>query len=512
MSVRGIGDGYAFQRLLWLLVGTVLLPTAVLSLFGVTAIRNQRAAIVQQLQEVQAADLREAAVLLLEEVDAVDARVRAAVDRCTAEPCRAEPAGVSRSWVWRRGAGPPTALPRGLPQPRGVGAATSWSTPADGEAPVGVLASTAWDLAWQVDMAHLQQVLDDSAATRFQEGADVSLRGPQRGPVGPYEELLEAWGDPLSGEVLLPHPLAQWRLTHRYAPDAPARRILGRTAWVYALVLAALVALVVAGAVITLRSAAREIRLSRLQTDFVSSVSHELRTPLTSVRMFVETLQSGRLSDPERIEECLDLLAKETDRLSRMIERVLGWARMEAGRRVYELEPVEAEELARDALQALRSQTLLDEVDIEVVLPDDLPPLRVDRDAIVEALLNLLQNAVKYTPPPQRIALSGSRRGAWVGLTVEDNGTGIAKPDRKRVFEKFYQADARLSASTHAAGERGSGLGLSIVRAVARAHGGRVELDTEVGRGSRFTLWLPAARATRYGASGPDRAPARRET
>src|SRR5690606_31513518 len=135
---------------------------------------------------------------------------------------------------------------------------------------------------------------------------------------------------------------------------------------------------------------------------------------LTSIRMFVETLQSGRLQDRDKVDECLDLLARETDRLSRMIERVLNWARMEAGRRVYELEDVPVDELVDDALRALRTQHLLEADDeaIEVDLPPHLPPLRADRDAIVEALLNLLQNAVKYSPPPRRIVVSATLRGS----------------------------------------------------------------------------------------------------
>jgi two-component system phosphate regulon sensor histidine kinase PhoR len=269
--------------------------------------------------------------------------------------------------------------------------------------------------------------------------------------------------------------------------------------WLFPTAVVLLLGLVLVGTVVTLGSAAREIRLSRLQTDFVSSVSHELRTPLTSIRLFVETLQSQRLQDPRKVQECLDLLAHETDRLSRMIERVLDLARMEAGRRVYEFEPVPPVELAGDALRALRSHRLLaDDPDSVVVdVPADLPDVRVDRDAIVEALLNLLQNAVKYTPNPRTILLQGVAEGAFVGLAVRDNGPGIPKRDRKRVFEKFYQVDTRLSSPAQGTVDRGSGLGLSIVRAVARAHGGRVQLDTELGRGSTFTLWLPRATPVR---------------
>ncbi|MBT3219787.1 MAG: HAMP domain-containing histidine kinase, partial [Proteobacteria bacterium] len=288
-------------------------------------------------------------------------------------------------------------------------------------------------------------------------------------------------------------PLDRWRVAVYFAPDNPAVSLFGPTAWLYTLGLIALVVTVVVGTTITLVSAGRTFRLSRLQTDFVSNVSHELRTPLTSIRMFVETLQSGRIDNPERTRECLNLLSSETERLSRMIERVLDWARLEKGRQVYVLEVVDCQQLIEKAIEAFHAQQLLhvheSPLSIEVTVPPELPRLKVDGDAIVEALLNLLQNAFKYTPAPREIKISATSRGRRVGLSVSDNGPGIVRQDRKRIFEKFYQSDSLLSSPRR----QGSGLGLSIVRAVVKGHGGRVELVTEVGKGSQFTLWLPSA-------------------
>ena len=151
--------------------------------------------------------------------------------------------------------------------------------------------------------------------------------------------------------------------------------------------------------------------------------------------------------------ECLDLLGHETDRLSRMIERVLDWARMEAGRRIYDIESVTAQELARDAIAAFRSQVVMDvDAEIRVDLPEESLWLEGDRDAIVEALLNLLQNAHKHTRPPRRIVLKGRRRGRNVTLSVSDNGPGIAPQHQKRIFEKFYQADTRLNRPVEGSG------------------------------------------------------------
>jgi signal transduction histidine kinase len=285
-------------------------------------------------------------------------------------------------------------------------------------------------------------------------------------------------------------PLAGPFAGYFLAPDPPLVTVEQARRPLEAFAAVTLLGILLTGVVIGLRSAAREMKMSRRQTEMVSRVSHELRTPMTSIRMFVDTLGSSRL-DESRAQECLDLLSQETERLSRRIEDVLLWARMEAGARVYHREEVPPAELAREALDALRTQ-YLHEPERPVVatqLPEDLPALRVDRDAVVEALLNLLVNAVRHTPEPRQIVLGARADGRRVGLSVADNGPGIDRRDRRRIFEKFYQAEEDDDASL----TRGAGLGLAIVRAIARAHGGRVELDSDAERGSTFTLWLPVA-------------------
>jgi signal transduction histidine kinase len=484
VSARGIGDAFAFQRLLWLLVGTVIVPTVLLSLYGVMAIRNQQAAIEEQVRRDQAERLRFAAQTLFDAIESTDRAVRAALPGC-GSPCRPVIPGVAEVHTWR-GAPPPA-----LGVPTDVGATTTWFRSATGTDMLGAFTADDGGAAWRLDPVALMPVVERAGAARYDDGVHFALRERSAGPATPMEELVQRWErDDFETSVPLERPLAQWEIVVTFPDNDPVRTILGASSWLYPLGLVFLVATVMAGTVVTLNSAAREIRLSRLQTDFVSSVSHELRTPLTSIRMFVETLQSGRIQDPERIAECLDLLSQETDRLSRMIERVLSWARMEAGRRTYDPEPVPVDELVQHTLAAFRSQHMLDgDVPVAVVVPTGLPSLAVDRDAIVEALVNLLQNAVKHTEAPRTITLEVVHRDAQIGLSVVDDGPGIPLADRKRVFEKFFQSDTRLSSPTGA--NRGSGLGLSIVRAIVRGHGGRVELESEEGVGSRFTLWLP---------------------
>jgi len=486
VSIRGIGDAYAFQRLLWLVIGTVIVPTAILAVYGVFAIRNQRAAVLQREAAERTEHLHAIAVELAHEMDRLDGAVRAEMAKCLPEgPCDFAQPGVAGGWIWHRD--PPAEL-AGIGLPTGVGSDTVWVTPPDQSAPVGIFrAGDAW-VAWRVDMTWMQELAARIGGERHPQEGAFGLEQARPEPLLSLDEMMRRFQKPTYAATLpLEPPLAQWRLT--VLPSDQAAGILTLTSWLYFLGLVALVATVITGTVLTLGSTMREIRLSRPQTDFVSNISHELRTPLTSIRMFVETLQSGRLKEQEKVEECLDLLAQESDRLSRRIERVLNWARMEDGRRVYEVETVSAREVVDEVLMAFRSHTLLgDSEQIDVRIPEDLPPLRVDRDAIVEALLNLVQNAVTYTPPPRRITVSAERRGKLVGVSVEDNGPGIHRQDRRRIFEKFYRAEALLSQRI-----QGSGLGLAIVRAVAQGHGGTVDLWTEVGRGSRFTMWLPAA-------------------
>lgn len=259
--------------------------------------------------------------------------------------------------------------------------------------------------------------------------------------------------------------------------------------YVFGTLIVALVATTVIGTAATLGVIYRESRVARLQTDFVNKVSHDLRTPLTSIRMFVETLQMGRLSDPSRQAEALGIIAEEVTRLSALINRLLDWARMESGKRSYRFEPCEVGSLVDDALAALAPQLLTQPAEVRRELPAGLPRVWVDPAAIGDALLNLLQNACKYTGPEKKIAVTAHADGPTVFLTVSDNGPGIARADQKRIFEKFYRGKDPLDRTIE-----GSGLGLSMVKHIAKAHGGKVTVASQPGQGAAFTLALPAAR------------------
>jgi two-component system phosphate regulon sensor histidine kinase PhoR len=228
----------------------------------------------------------------------------------------------------------------------------------------------------------------------------------------------------------------------------------------------------------------REANLSRLQSDFVSKVSHELRTPLTSIRLFAETLALRR-GDVEAEDKCIEGLAREGTRLQELIDRLLDWGRMESGRREFVMKDTDLRSIIETAVEAFEPVRERRAVDLSVELPSESITVHADRGAVSDALFNLLTNAHKYGGDPAKIDVFVEQRGREVRVTVKDNGAGIPKVEHKRIFQKFYRVDDRLSRV-----REGSGLGLAIVKHVMRAHGGRVELESEQGRGSAFTLVL----------------------
>jgi two-component system phosphate regulon sensor histidine kinase PhoR len=232
----------------------------------------------------------------------------------------------------------------------------------------------------------------------------------------------------------------------------------------------------------------RERDLSELQADFVSKVSHELRTPLTSIRLFSETLVLRR-GDREAEDKCIGALDRESARLQQLIDRLLDWGRMESGRRIYEMDWHEPTVVAQDAIDAFAPTREGRDVEVQIEAAKDLPLLFCDRAALVDAVVNLLSNAYKYGGEPRRIDVLLSANEKYVTLGVRDNGQGIAKREHRRIFEKFYRVDDLLARR-----REGSGLGLAIVQHVIKAHRGRVEIASEIGRGSTFFLLLPRRR------------------
>jgi len=229
----------------------------------------------------------------------------------------------------------------------------------------------------------------------------------------------------------------------------------------------------------------RQARLTRLKTDLVATVSHELKTPLAGMRLLVDTLLDDPGSDPVKTREYLQLIARENARLSRLIDNFLTFSRMERNRAQFEMTRTRAESVVQATVDSVGERYAL-----EVSVAPDLPPIQADEDAVVTVLLNLLDNAYKYSAEPRRIELSAYAEDGRCCFAVTDNGIGIPARQQRKIFRRFYQVERHL---TRRPG--GVGLGLSIVEFIVKAHGGTVRVESAPGSGSRFAVALPVAGA-----------------
>jgi signal transduction histidine kinase len=266
-----------------------------------------------------------------------------------------------------------------------------------------------------------------------------------------------------------------------------ARAISDRWVFQSFLILGVLSILMIGGLVLTYRSVNKQVALARLKSDFVSNVSHELRTPLALIRLYAETLELGRITTEGKKHEYYGIIRKESERLSALINNILDFSRIEAGRKEYDFRETDIAELVRNTLDSYRYQIEQQGFALEEQI-DPVPAVRVDREAIARALVNLVNNALKYSDNEKFLGVRLYRDQSVLKLEVSDRGIGIERHEQSRIFEKFYRTGDPLVHNT-----KGSGLGLSLVRHITRAHGGEVEVESAPGRGSKFTLSLPLA-------------------
>jgi signal transduction histidine kinase len=266
---------------------------------------------------------------------------------------------------------------------------------------------------------------------------------------------------------------------------------LGKT-WVHRsfLILGFLSLMIIGGLVLTKHIVSKEMALARLKSDFVSNVSHELRTPLALIRLYAETLELGRITTQEKKQQYYRIIRKESERLTALINNILDFSRIEAGRKEYEFRNTDIAELVRNTLESYRYQIEQQGFAFEESIDSNLPAVPVDREAIARALVNLVNNALKYSSEEKFLGVKLYRENSVVKLEVADHGIGIARRDLSKIFEKFYRAGDPLVHNT-----KGSGLGLSLVRHITHAHGGEIAVESIPGKGSKFTLSLPLVSA-----------------
>lgn len=278
-----------------------------------------------------------------------------------------------------------------------------------------------------------------------------------------------------------------WSLALYFDSDDPFFAAAERQAAIYTWTGVLVAALMLLAGIVAIRAVGRQIRLNALKNNFIATVTHELKTPLSSMRLLVDTLLDGGCTDQQQNREYLELICRENHRLSRMIDSFLTFSRMERGKQVFEMQAVDPVAIAQAAAEAVQTKFQEKKCRFSVTADAPLPSVRVDKDAMVTVLVNLLDNACKYSGDDKEIALRVFEQDGGVCFSVTDNGIGMTRRQIRRIFDKFYQADTSLARRAE-----GCGLGLSIVKYILDAHNATITVDSKPGKGSEFTVFVPA--------------------
>ena len=246
-------------------------------------------------------------------------------------------------------------------------------------------------------------------------------------------------------------------------------------------------ALIIAGIIVYTVFLVRELRRTEQQDSFLNAVTHELKTPIAVIKLAVETLEMRRFRSPEEEEKYLRTILKESDRLTQLVDNILDFSRLESGQQTLRLTAVSVDDLVTNVMESFRLRLEDEKFEWQVDVPDTLPRIKADPIALQHCLLNLLDNAVKYSRDRKEIRVVARERDDMVSIAVGDRGIGIAAEDLPRIFEKFVRVETGLVHTV-----KGAGLGLSLVDQIVRAHHGRVEVASTPGEGSIFTMLIPA--------------------
>ncbi len=283
-----------------------------------------------------------------------------------------------------------------------------------------------------------------------------------------------------------------WQISLYAGPTSTFQKAASRRIALYTWTAILVIVLILLAGGFAAQTVRKQIRLNKMKNDFIATVSHELKTPLASMRVLVDTLLEGNVKDENQTEEYLRMTAKENERLSRMIDNFLTFSRMERNKKVFTIVDTKPAAIAGDAAEAVKAKFAAHNCQFAVDVADNLPDVQADHDAMVTVLVNLLDNACKYSGDPRQITLKVFAENGSVCFAVSDNGIGLARRQIRRIFESFYQVDTSLARRAE-----GCGLGLSIVKFIVDAHKGTISVDSKPGKGSTFTVKIPlSARVT----------------
>ena len=248
------------------------------------------------------------------------------------------------------------------------------------------------------------------------------------------------------------------------------------------------------GVVLIARTVAHDMEVLRIKSDFVASVSHEFKTPLTSIKTLTERLLEGKVKDQAKMKQYYSVISRDTNKLTHLVGNILDFAKIEEGKKEYDFEDTNMAEWLHRTIENFREENVQREIHIHTQIPEDIPHLSIDKNAMALVVNNLLDNAVRYSTSKKEMELMVSKNEKNLFIEVKDHGIGIPNDERDRIFEKFYQGSNAARLST-----KGTGLGLTIVRHTVESHGGEVSVESTINQGSTFTISLPIENNTEGG-------------
>ena len=244
-----------------------------------------------------------------------------------------------------------------------------------------------------------------------------------------------------------------------------------------------LTVVLIAGVIIVFRNIRKEMELARIKSDFVSNVSHELRTPLSLISMFAETLEMDRVKTEEKKKEYYSVISKEAGRLSRIVNKILSFSKIEAGKREYRFSKININNLVEDVIKTYQFHLQNNNFKFSFEPDASIPEIDADYEAVSEAVINLLENAIKYSIDKKEIMITTGKEGNYVYVEISDKGIGINEENQKKIFDKFYRVSDGLVHNT-----KGTGLGLTLVKHIMDAHHGEIKVKSKLNEGSSFKL------------------------
>ena len=340
-------------------------------------------------------------------------------------------------------------------------------------------------LGYQIEKDYILSNLFPEVLTAVELGRDVFV-----GILGEKDSLLYLQHNRPMSNYLVAENFSQlfvtWKVAFFDRDGKSIEQLVGKEKQLYLALFVGIIAVMLIGVVVMVRAVIHESEVSRMKSEFVSNVSHELKTPLALIRMFGETLETGIVTDEGKRREFYGIIRKESERLTHLINNVLDFSKMDSESKEYNFVEADLVEIVRSSLEAYKFHIHDLGFEIESELPTELIMPQIDKDAISQALLNLLSNAVKYSENMKYIRVEVRKDSNSALISVTDHGIGISKEELKKIFDKFYRTPTSKARET-----QGSGLGLTIAKHIIEAQGGTIEVESEVGKGSKFTIRIP---------------------